>query len=129
MTTGLVTAQPDTPLLTVLSELSENKIRHMPIIDHSNVLRGIISKRDMLNAHLTKKTLTDERLAGQIMTREPLVVRPSDCASGAARLMLKHKFGALPAVDEKGRLIGIITEADFVKLFIEQAACECELEA
>ena len=128
MTTELVTARSDTALVTVLNQLSRNKIRHMPIVDPSNVLRGIISKRDMLNAHLVQKTLTDERLAGQIMTRDLTTVRPDDCAYAAAKIMLKHKFGSLPVVDDTGHLIGIITEADFVRLFTEQATCDCPIK-
>ena len=119
MTTDLVTSQVDTPLLTVLARLTGNKIRHMPIVDESNTLRGIISKRDMLNAHLTTKLVSDDRIAGHIMTRDVVTARVNDCLNQVARTLFEKKIGALPVVDEKGRLVGIVTEADFVRLYFE----------
>ena len=119
MTTELVTSQVDTPLLTVLARLTGNKIRHMPIVDESNTLRGIISKRDMLNAHLTTKLVSDDRIAGHIMTRDVVTARVNDRLSQVARTLFEKKIGALPVVDEKGRLVGIVTEADFVRLYFE----------
>ena len=124
MTTDLVTSRTDTPLLTVLTRLTGKNIRHMPIVDESNKLRGIISKRDMLNAHLTTKPVPDDRIAGHIMTRDLLTVRVNDCLSQVARTLFEKKIGALPVVDEEGRLVGIVTESDFVRLYFEGSSAD-----
>jgi CBS domain-containing protein len=52
---------------------------------------------------------------GEIMTRSVMVVEGDRPVAEAARLMLDHKIGALPVV-EGGRLAGIVTESDFVRL-------------
>jgi CBS domain-containing protein len=49
------------------------------------------------------------------MTREPTTVRPTTSLVHAARLMLANKFGCLPVCEDDGTLVGIITEADFVR--------------
>jgi CBS domain-containing protein len=49
------------------------------------------------------------------MTPDPESVRPDTSLVRAARLMLEKKFGCLPVVEDDGRLVGIITEADFVR--------------
>jgi CBS domain-containing protein len=49
------------------------------------------------------------------MTREPTSVRPGMALSQAARLMLERKYGCLPVCEDDGTLVGIVTEADFVR--------------
>jgi CBS domain-containing protein len=51
----------------------------------------------------------------EIMTRDLTTVRPATALSHAAHLMLERKYGCLPVCDEDGRLVGIVTEADFVR--------------
>ena len=125
MTQNPITSAIDTSLQTVLERLAKNKIRHMPIVDQRGHLLGIISKRDMLSAHLVPKTVADDRVASQIMTRDIVTVSPESCACSAADSMYKNKFGSLPVVNDGGELQGIITEADFVRLFAFHAPCAC----
>lgn len=54
------------------------------------------------------------------MSRSVVMTRPGAPAADAARLMLDHKIGALPVVD-RGRLVGIVTDADFVRGFTRVA--------
>jgi CBS domain-containing protein len=49
------------------------------------------------------------------MTREPTTVRPGLGLAQAARIMLERKFGCLPVCEDDGTLVGIVTEADFVR--------------
>ena len=125
MTRELVTSGPETPLKTVLTRLTQHKIRHMPIVSASGVLVGIISKRDMLTAHLTTDDMVGAPTASRIMTREVITVRPETCVTRAAATMFARRFGSLPVVNESGRLEGIITEADFVRLYRDNAGCGC----
>ena len=99
MTRELITSGPETPLKTVLTRLTQHEIRHMPIVSESGVLLGIISKRDMLLAHLTTEGLVGPATASRIMTREVITVRPETCATVAAGTMFARRFGSLPVVD------------------------------
>ncbi|MEB3862272.1 MAG: CBS domain-containing protein [Desulfurococcales archaeon] len=56
----------------------------------------------------------DEMLVSHAMTRNPVVINPEKTALEAARLMRQVGVSALPVVDSNGRLVGIITERDFV---------------
>ncbi|HUS17299.1 MAG TPA: CBS domain-containing protein, partial [Chloroflexia bacterium] len=65
-----------------------------------------------LNYLLAKLTI------GVIMTHAPYTVTPDTPVAQAARLMLKHKIGGLPVVDESGTLLGILTESDIFRLLV-----------
>ena len=53
--------------------------------------------------------------AKDIMTRKVISVDPNDTILRAIRLMLQNKIGGLPVVDTAGQLVGIVTEADFLR--------------
>ena len=53
--------------------------------------------------------------AHQIMTRKVITVKADTPVLDAANLMLQHHISGLPVVDETGRLIGMVSEGDFVR--------------
>ena len=83
-------------------------LRHLPVVDDSGRLVGLVTHRDLLGA-------VDEVRVCQIMTRDVWTVRPDVNASIAAAVLYDHKFGCLPVIDEHGILVGIITEHDFLR--------------
>lgn len=125
MTTELFTLYPEDGFQVIDILMKWKKIRHIPVIDDQQRLQGLITQRDYLKAAVSSladvkdeeknqayKTLKVE----QIMTREVSSVSPYTLLSTAARIMVENKFGCLPVVENE-RLVGIITEADFVKSF------------
>jgi len=99
-------------------------IRHLPVIDDDGFLLGLVSHRDLLRASISSLTgLTqDQRRARQedvrvrdLMTRDVWTVRPDTLATAAGKTLADHRFGCLPVVDEHERVVGIITERDFLK--------------
>jgi CBS domain-containing membrane protein len=97
-------------------------VRHLPVIDERKRLVGLVSQRDLLAAQLSNasaddcRALQDDVPVGSIMTRDVIAIRPTVKASVAAATLRDHKFGCLPVVDESYRLIGIVTEHDFLEL-------------
>jgi CBS domain-containing membrane protein len=100
-------------------------IRHLPVIDDDGRLAGIVSHRDLLDAHISSLAAVsaDKRRDRQqhvrvrdVMTRDVWTVHPETLASAAGRTLLDHRFGCLPVVDAHGILVGIITERDFLEL-------------
>ena len=103
------------------------RIRHLPVLDEDDQLIGIVSQRDLFRGALARalgygahaqQKLLGQLLVKEIMTNDPLSIGPDAPAAEAARLMLERKVGALPVI-EAGRLVGILTESDFVKRFVE----------
>jgi CBS domain-containing protein len=100
------------------------RIRHLPVLDEEGQLCGILSQRDMFRGALAQalgygtaaqqKMLTMLRVK-EVMTTEVVSTAPDATLAEAAKTMLERKIGCLPVVD-RGRLVGILTESDFVAL-------------
>jgi len=103
-------------------------LRHLPVIDDTGRLVGLVSHRDLLRAHISslagltpeqRRARQDEVRVDQVMTRDVWTVHPDTDASVVGRTLLDHRFGCLPVVDKQERLVGIITERDFIKYVID----------
>ncbi len=76
----------------------------------------------MSHGHPDRESITEvarDVPVEMVMEKEVLTVDPDTSAAQAAKLLVAHKFGCLPVV-EKGKLIGIVTEADFVRRFAQR---------
>src|SRR5713101_807931 len=127
MTSTVITASPDTAILDARQLMLKERIRHLLVTEADGSLLGIVTDRDIrlnlpskatslsvweINHLLTKLTV------GQVMTGSVITAGPDRPARDAAQLMLDHKIGAVPVVDG-GHLIGIITETDIVRAFVQ----------
>lgn len=130
MTGGLITVRPETPVLHARDLLAKEKIRHLLVTGPGGALAGIVTDRDIrLNLPSRATSLSAGEInhllikltVGEIMTRSVITIGPDRPAREGARLMLDHKIGALPVLDD-GRLIGIITETDIVRAFVRKTA-------
>lgn len=127
MTAHPITVQEDTPVAEALSFMRQNRVRRLPVLDRHGRLVGIVSEKDLLYASPSPATslsvyeityLLSKLKVKEIMTREVITVCPDCPLEEAARIMVDHKFGGLPVVED-GRLVGIITETDLFKVFLE----------
>jgi CBS domain-containing protein len=112
MSRELVTVEECDDLALAEQMLRLGGIRHLPVV-RDRKLVGLLTHRDLLRSAATRPAKTT--LARDVMTREPVTVRSTTSLVQAARVMLANKFGCLPVCEEDGTLIGIITEADFVR--------------
>lgn len=103
--------------------MNEHNFRHVPVVDEEGLLIGLVTERDLLRrAHLAQEDLPlnvrqdvlHAVRVSQIMTEEIETIGADALARTAAETLLETKYGCLPVVDE-GYLIGILTEADFVR--------------
>lgn len=126
MTLDVFTLKENDSLRMARSMMSLARIRHIPIVDEDHRFIGLVTHRDLLTATISKfadidKTVQDEIDSGipisEIMRDDIHSVNPETPLREAAEVLLHHKYGCLPVVDE-GKLKGIITEADFLKLTI-----------
>jgi CBS domain-containing membrane protein len=124
MTRKIVTVTERDVLENIEEQMHRLRFRHLPVIDDDGTLIGLVSHRDLL--HASSSFLSDketERNAiilkqpvGRIMQREVITVQPEDPLVEAGKLLWESKIGCLPVVDASGVLVGIITEADFVRI-------------
>ena len=120
--TVLVTVIMDHTVGRARDIMQMKKIRHLLVMDGGELV-GVITDRDV-RSHLSPRIDTpvesaeDEKTLEtkihQVMTRNPITISPDTLISEAAALLLKHKIGCLPVIDEDGFAMGIVTDADFL---------------
>lgn len=91
------------------------RIRHIPVVNEQEELVGLVTHRDVLST-MAQRGIEGELLVKDVMNKNIITVPPNMWLSDAAKLIIDNKFGCLPVVN-RGRLVGILTEADFVKSF------------
>lgn len=129
MSENLFIAHPDTPVTDAQEVLRREKIHHLPVTDrHSHKLVGVVSEKDLLYASPSPASTLDvyevTRLLARltlasVMTKKVITARPEEPVEDAARKMVDNDIGCLPVVNETGRPIGIVTESDMFRLFID----------
>ena len=129
MTRKPLTVSIDTPVVEARRMMVEHRFRHLLVTDGGR-LAGIITDRDIrLNLPSPATSLSMWEInyllarmtVGAVMTATVITVDPDRDAVEAARIMLDHKIGALPAV-ESGTVVGIMTETDVMRAFVAMAA-------
>ncbi len=93
-----------------------NSIRHLPVVSSDRSLVGFVTLAD-LKQGLIPSMLGDITLA-DLMIRNPITVCPDDDVEIAAQKIYKHKIGGMPVI-ENNKLVGIITESDILRAFID----------
>jgi len=125
MSAEVATVHRNDQLLIADDLMRLGRIRHTPVLDEdTGEVVGILSQRDLFRgalarslgygAHAQQKML-GMLLVKDVMTTDPLTVGPDAPLAEAARIMLERKVGCLPVI-EGGKLVGILTESDFVRL-------------
>jgi len=130
MTTGPTTLKRNEKLTLADDIMQLGRIRHLPVIDDDDgKLIGIVSQRDLLRGALAqalgygehgRRKLLDTLLVKEVMATEVATTSPDTLLADAARILAERKIGCLPVVDN-GRLVGILTEGDFVALAARRA--------
>jgi len=116
MSRPAVTIRQDADFQKALSLMQEKKLRRLPVVDDNGQLVGIVVERDLLVAAM--RYLQSRVEISDVMTRNVVSVGPDTDLNEVARMMLERKIGGLPVV-ENGQLVGIITESDIFKRFVE----------
>ena len=124
MTRDVATLDRNDKLSVADDVMRLGRIRHLPIVDEDGALAGIVSQRDLFHSGLlralgygqhAKQQAMDLLVLKEAMKTDVVTVAPDAPLIDAAKMMLEHKIGCLVVVEAK-RIVGILTESDFVKL-------------
>jgi CBS domain-containing protein len=127
MTSPAVTVSVDESLRVATELLKEYNIRHLPVLKGSKLV-GILSSGDIRRASPSDATslsyweltyLWDKLTVEQTMSQPVKTVKADTPMVEAVRLMFEHRFSSLPVVDSANHLVGILTETDIFRLFIQ----------
>lgn len=106
-----VTIHPDATVGAALSMMAQHHIGGIPVVDDNNFLIGIVTNRDLRFLDNLKQPVS------AVMTSENLVTAPQGIGLAEATDIIKsHKFEKLPVVDKDGKLVGLITYKDLMKI-------------
>lgn len=130
MSTNVITVDVKDSMQKALSLMKENKIRMLPVLKKGKLV-GIVSQTDIKTASASNATLLDvhELLyliskikVEEIMTKNPITVHPECTVEETAELLMEHKISGVPVVDEKQKVVGIITRSDLFRVLITLSA-------
>jgi acetoin utilization protein AcuB len=127
MSQPVITVLPDLPIQDALNLMRQEHIRRFPVVTESGALVGIVSERDLLHASPSDATslsvwelnyLISKIKVESVMSSDVVSVSEDTPVEEAARIMADNKIGGLPVV-RNSKVVGIITETDLFKLFLE----------
>ena len=105
---------PDMTIAAVVRLLDQKRIGAVLVLDHTGVLLGIVSERDIVRSLAAIGARTLEMTAGQLMTRALTTATPQTTVAEAMRTMTTGRFRHIPVLDD-GRLAGLVSIGDVVK--------------
>ncbi len=135
MTTDVITVGPESTLKEAAAILAERGISGLPVIDADGALIGVFSEGDvvfresggtpksqffdriLLPAGANERTLA-AKTVGDAMTSLPVTIGPRCTVTEAAKSLIDLGLNRLPVVDDRGKLVGILTRADLVRAFV-----------
>ncbi|MFJ2238046.1 CBS domain-containing protein [Streptomyces sp. NPDC087859] len=133
MTRDVATVGPDAAFKDIVRIMQDRKVSALPVVDGGRRVLGIVSEADLLPKEEFRDSDPDRstqlrRLsdlakagsvtAGELMTSPALTVRSGETLAQAARTMARARIKRLPVVEESGRLEGVVSRADLLKVFL-----------
>ncbi|MCK5876402.1 MAG: CBS domain-containing protein [Candidatus Marithrix sp.] len=124
MSSELYTLKPTDTIQHARELMLEKRIRHIPIVEEDGKFVGLLTKQDILAISVSaladidvneRDELESNVPISEVMISEVVIAEENTNLIKAANFMLQQKHGCLPVFKDE-KLIGILTESDFVKL-------------
>lgn len=118
---ALITIQLDAPLTAAIELMTDRNIRHLPVLDGSQLV-GIVSDRDLAAIETLMQGELGTVKVAEAMTPEPYVVSETLPLADVAKTMAEHKYGCVLVTNEEGALTAIFTANDALLLLADAAS-------
>ncbi|MGW7363725.1 CBS domain-containing protein [Streptomyces sp. NPDC054841] len=121
MTHEVISVGRDTPVGEIVETLRQWRINAVPVLSPQGRVVGVVSEADLFRkaqGDETSRSLTANRL----ITAPAITVPPDATITGAARLMARGHLKSLPVVDTQGRLKGVVSRGDLLKIYLRPDA-------
>lgn len=133
MTAKVVAATKETSYKRVAQLLRAHHLTALPVITSEGRVAGLVSEADLLRKqerqedperkpgrqlHSTARTKAEAQTVAELMTAPAVTIGPEALLGTAARLMNAHRVEQLPVVDAEGKMIGIVSRADLLSVFL-----------
>lgn len=133
MTEDVVSVSPEATLKEVAELLARHRISGIPVLDGDGRVLGVVSEADIVRREtgddrergllgwlLSERppAKLEARTAGEAMSSPPIVIQPQRDVAEAARLMTERAVNRLPVVEADEKLVGIVSRADLVRVFV-----------
>ena len=127
MSRSPVTISTDVPITEALKVMRKHSVRRLPVLDKEGRMVGIVSEKDLLYASPSSASslsiyemhyMLSQLKVTEVMATDVTTISADTPLEEAARIMADNKIGGLPVLQD-GRLVGIITETDIFKVFLE----------
>jgi len=114
----IIHVRSDDMVFKALVQMRDNRVRSVLVID-DGVLVGIVTQGDCAIKVLLPGLDAKQTVIGQVMTRNPMTVKPGDPLEACMGLMAAKGFRHLPVLEE-GKVVGVISIGDVVKDIIRE---------
>ncbi len=127
MSAEVTTLGRNDTLLLAKDIMNLGRIRHFPVVEDDELV-GVVSQRDLYRASLgtvmqygekAQRAFLESVVVKEVMA-DPISIGPDATVRDAARLMMEHKIGCLPVLEDD-RLVGIVTETDMLQVVVDMA--------
>jgi len=116
MTTNVVTARPDETVVDAARKMAENRIGCVVVVDDKGTIIGILTEGDIVRRVVARGLDPFTTTVEAVMSRNPVTIYEDASLAAAAELMRQKGIGHLPVVNERGKLVGIVTRSDIVRI-------------
>lgn len=128
MTTNPQTLSQFHSLADARKLMRDKGFRHIPIVNEYQELIGLVTQRTVLQHGISSQSFLSENelseietgtLLSDIMTKELTTISPACSVSLAAKIIHQTKYGCLPVIEPNNKLVGIVTDHDFVTICLQ----------
>lgn len=128
MTSPVITVRETDDFALVQEKIALYDVRHLPVVNETGSIVGIISQRDLYQIHSPRRLedgswyydreALSQFLLSKVMLPKPFTLKPNNSLYDAIEASVRHKFGCIPIVDDYRKPCGILTRDTILKFLI-----------